>query len=100
MKVFCINDSGWECLKRFFVFWKKWKDSTGPDYGDVCTIVGEESDENGDYWILKEWPHDEDSFAKECFIPIEEAEREEELVRVEDIHLFKPWPVDKKIMHL
>lgn len=73
MKVFCINGDGWECDVKFL--WLKWRRETkGPSYGDILTVVGGNWDE-GVYWYsLLEWPNG--PWRADCFIPISDNEEE------------------------
>lgn len=68
MKVFCINQRGWD-EKRKFLFWTFIiHDVAGPSYGDEC-VVEEQITRNGrNFYILKGWPWT--AYEAKSFIPL------------------------------
>lgn len=84
MKVFCINDDGWcqdvwkPVVTSYFFGLKivtEQKQQTiasdGPEYGDICTVIGEVIEDGLKFYLLKEWPLDEEGYQSNQFVPIE-----------------------------
>lgn len=82
MRYVCIGDNEWYVVETNIT------DNIGPRKGDIVTKVGEE--QNGEYYIFKEWPGD--SFYYASFVPINEASAETGMVEVtfEDIKKLIP----------
>lgn len=93
MRVMCINDLGWVAsipkpitTSYFFGLVKitRHKKYVGPSYGDVCTVVGDITDEEGhEFYCLAEWP--DNRYSKGRFIPLGEIEAVEEYEQIENI---------------
>lgn len=76
MRVLCIVDSSWIEKKKTWYGRMKWVDCKGPNYGDICTVVGSYYDEGDLYYLILEWcpKHDHDGYIADEFIPLSEID--------------------------
>lgn len=79
MKVKCIRGNGtWEHIGKFIttgiLFWKTIQKvyTTGPEEGDIVTVLSEFWDEGVKYYRLVEWPKGTFGYDSRNFKPVEE----------------------------